>query len=112
MLLDVEPEALDGLAQEISATGYRVVVEALTNVRRHAPAAGRVDVAVAPLRAAAGSAIAITVTNDGVGAQRVSNRDSGFGLIGLRERVEALGGTVSAGPVNRDGWQLRAVLPR
>ena len=48
MRLDVEPEALDGLAQEISATGYRVVVEALTNVRRHAPAAARVDVAVAP----------------------------------------------------------------
>ena len=136
--LDVEPEALHGLAQEISATGYRVVVEALTNVRRHAPEAGRVDVAVAPLRATAGPAIAITVSNDGVGAQRVNRRASGFGLIGLRERVEALGGTVtagpvdrdagfgliglrervgalggtvSAGPVNRDGWQLRAVLP-
>ncbi|HWM09089.1 MAG TPA: histidine kinase [Solirubrobacteraceae bacterium] len=106
--LDVAPEALDGLAPEVSATGYRVVVEALSNVRRHAPAAGGVEVAVAPVR----EGIAVTVTNDGVGANgRADDRDAGFGLIGLRERVEALGGSVSAGPVDADGWRLTAVMP-
>jgi len=104
--LDVAPNALDGLAPEVSATGYRVVVEALTNVRRHAPAARGVEVVVAP----AGPGIALTVINDGVGV-RADDRDGGFGLIGLRERVEALGGTVSAGPIDANRWQLRAVLP-
>jgi signal transduction histidine kinase len=105
--LDVGREALDGIAQEVSATGYRVVVEALTNVRRHAPAATEVEVALAT----ADGAIAITVTNDGVG-DGTNDRDSGFGLIGLRERVHALGGTLTAGPVDGDRWRLRAVLPR
>ncbi len=110
--LNAAPEALDGLAPEVSATGYRVVVEALANVRRHARAAGAVEIAVAPARDAAGQAIAVTVTNDGVGATvRVDDRDAGFGLIGLRERVEALGGSVSAGPIEADGWRLRAVVP-
>ena len=109
--LDVADEALDGLAPEASATGYRVVVEALANVRRHAPAAGGVEVAVAPVPDAAGRAIAVTVANDGVGATVRDDRDAGFGLIGLRERVEALGGTVSAGPADGGRWRLRAILP-
>ena len=105
--LEIEPEAVRGLPPEVTATGYRAAVEALTNVRRHAPAARRVEVVVGRERAA----LALTVTNDGVVEHDPpARRDGGFGLIGMRERVEALGGTVTAGPRD-DGWQVRVVLP-
>jgi signal transduction histidine kinase len=87
---------------------YRIVVEALTNVRRHAPAATRVDVSVT----GDASGIEVRVRNDTAGPPPQPRRDrrGGRGLSGLREQVEAGGGTLSAGPCER-GWEVVAVIP-
>ncbi|MEV6606165.1 histidine kinase [Kutzneria sp. NPDC051319] len=106
--LDLDPSAT--LSGEAATTAYRVVVEALTNIRRHAPAATLVRVAVA--RKA--DRVEIRVTNDQAvaapGLTNLGRRHGGHGLAGLRERVEAVGGRLSAGPAD-DGWQVLTVIP-
>ncbi len=88
-----------------AATAYRIVVEALTNVRRHAPAATRVDVSVT----GDAGGVRVRVGNDTTGpAPR--RRHGGRGLAGLRDQVAAGGGTLTAGPC-ADGWELVAVIP-
>ncbi|MER5965253.1 histidine kinase [Streptomyces sp. NPDC002057] len=86
---------------------YRLVQEALTNARKHAPDAPvRVRIDYGP------PTTLLEVTNPpGTkihGAQAVP---SGFGLIGLRERVEALGGHLNAGPGGAGTWRLAARIP-
>ncbi len=104
------PPAVAGMA-------HRVLTEALTNVRRHAPAATRVQIRVAHSRLGEEAAITVSVTNDGVpqparpGGLNRRRHGGGFGLLGLRERVEALGGTLQARPAEQDGWQLTATIP-
>jgi signal transduction histidine kinase len=101
------------LHQEAGATLYRVVVEALTNVRRHADpgAAVAVDLARTP------SGVVLSVANHATPDKRTPNaadtgrRRSGTGLAGLEQRVDALGGAFTAGPVPAGGWQVRAELP-
>jgi signal transduction histidine kinase len=84
---------------------YRVVQESLNNAARHAPgAAARVAVAVAP------DAIDVDVVDAG-GSGDQDDGPAGVGLIGMRERVEAVGGTLDAGPVP-GGWRVRAHVPR
>jgi signal transduction histidine kinase len=97
---------LTGLPDGVSAIGYRLIQEALTNVRRHAGPVGRVTVT---LRADGGD-LRIDVVDDGRGAGALPDAD-GFGLIGMRERVAAVGGIVEAGPEPGGGWRVRAVLP-
>ncbi|GAB2899679.1 histidine kinase [Streptomyces mayteni] len=108
--LDVEGEPRDYPAQ-VEATAYRVVQEALTNVHKHAAgAAARVRVAhredeVAVLvqnEAPAGGAAA------GDGARLPSG---GNGLLGMRERVTALGGGFVSGPTSAGGFRVSAVIP-
>lgn len=83
---------------------YRVVQESLNNTARHAPGAStRVAVAVAP------DAVEVDVVDAGGAAG--DDGPAGVGLIGMRERVEAVGGTLQAGPVP-GGWRVRAHLPR
>ncbi|MGP4024831.1 sensor histidine kinase [Actinomadura sp. 3N407] len=97
-------------SREEAATAYRVVVEALTNVRRHAPGATAVDVDV---RRTSDTALRVVVTNDSGGGTAPpprARRTGGLGLPGLTERVHALGGAFTAGP-HDDGWQVVAVLP-
>jgi signal transduction histidine kinase len=89
---------------EVSGTIYRVVQEALTNVARHAPAAGDVSVTLARDP----RSVTVRVSNDGV--QR-SVKPGGYGLIGMRERVGALGGTLTAGQDRAGGWSVVATLP-
>ena len=75
---------------------YRVVLEALTNVIRHARLAGQATVTLAHDR----RAVTIDVTDDAPAATVSSafTGSGGYGLTGMRERVEALGGTLRAGP--------------
>ncbi len=94
------------LPDSASVTGFRLVQEALTNVRRHAGAVRQVAVR---LHVTADN-VAITVTDDGRGAGSLPGPD-GFGIVGMRERVAAVGGTVTAGPRPGGGWQVRASLP-
>lgn len=92
---------------EIVATVHRVVVESLTNVRRHAPTASTVLVNVTR----AGTDIAVEVTDDGATRPPKRHREGGTGLAGLAEWVTALDGSLTAGPAHPNGWTVRAVVP-
>ncbi|MFI5837544.1 sensor histidine kinase [Micromonospora sp. NPDC051300] len=101
------PEDARELPPEVTTTVHRVVQEALTNVSRHAPHAGSVTVTVDQ----APDAVAVEVADDAPPAPaRVGHRD-GYGLVGMRERVQRLGGTLRAGPRDGRGWSVRATLP-
>ncbi|HEY0948614.1 sensor histidine kinase, partial [Nocardioides sp.] len=95
-----------GVPDGIALTAYRVVQEALTNVRKHAgPGVSvRVDVRV-------GDAVEILVEDDGRGAA-VPSDGHGLGLVGMRERVGVHGGHVEAGPRPGGGFRVAARLPR
>jgi len=95
-------------------TIYRIVQEALTNVFRHAGAT-RVDIAVepaepGPTRAAVLEAEAIKVSVRDNGAGLPTDHKQGFGMIGMHERVRALGGTMSVASTGR-GVTVEAVVP-
>ncbi len=109
MDLHIDPELLDTTRRDVTTTAYRVVVESLTNVRRHAPAPRLVNVA---LRHEAG-ALVVTVTNDARSATAppAIGGGGGRGLRALTQRVEAIGGSLSAGPHDPPGWRVTAVLP-
>jgi signal transduction histidine kinase len=96
------------LAPGVELTAYRIVQEALTNVRKHA---GRT--ATATVRISYGAhELVVTVTDDGRGAATaLSGIGAGQGLIGMRERVEIYGGEFSSGPRPAGGYAVRAVLP-
>jgi signal transduction histidine kinase len=95
------------LAPEIEAIAYRVAQEALTNAMKHAPGA-TVDVDVALV----GGELTIIVHNDAVTeASPIADTGSGLGLAGMRERLAALDGSLTAGPDLDGGFRLCARLP-
>ncbi|MFI9200732.1 sensor histidine kinase [Streptomyces sp. NPDC053048] len=110
---------LGPLPGAVDLTAYRVLQEALTNVHKHAGSGARAEVAL--LRSA--DSLDLTVLDDG--GDRPENdrpdRDrpaddaagGGHGLIGMRERASALGGTCEAGPRGEGtpGFRVRAILP-
>ncbi|MCF1593622.1 sensor histidine kinase [Streptomyces muensis] len=104
-----DPAVSDDLPHEVQAAAFRVVQEALTNIRRHAADAAHVEVA---LRDDAGR-LEVSVTDDGRGGTQLpaAAHGGGFGLVGLKERVTALGGELHTGPRAEAGWEVRAVLP-
>jgi signal transduction histidine kinase len=91
------------LPDEVDGTAYAVVQEALTNVLRHSQAR-----AVSITLDRSPEALTITVADDGRGG---AVQDEGMGLRGMRERVHALGGSVTAGPRPKGGFEVRAELP-
>ncbi|MER6468996.1 sensor histidine kinase [Streptomyces collinus] len=106
--LSVEGEAR-GYAAEVEQTAYRVVQEALTNVHKHA-AGAKTYVRLAHR----GAEIAMQVENEppepGSGsAARLPS--GGNGLVGMRERVVALGGVFVSGPTDAGGFRVSAVIP-
>ena len=89
----------------VAAAAYRLVQESVTNALRHARRASRIDVTVS----ADDDAVRVEVTDDG---ERPGARgDLGFGITGMVERAERLGGTCVAGPGAGGGWTVTAVLP-
>lgn len=87
---------LAAVATAISGAAYRVVQEALSNVVRHAGRAARVEVSV---MVAEPRAVRVIVSDDGGSPDSAIRRPgSRLGLIGMRERVVATGGTFAAGP--------------
>jgi signal transduction histidine kinase len=100
-----EPPA--AVAPGVELACYRVVQESLTNVVRHAPGARVVvDVDYAP------DGIDIVVDDDGAGHMVVRPATTGHGLLGMRERVAAGGGTLEAGPrTTGPGWRVHARFP-
>ncbi|RZU54298.1 signal transduction histidine kinase [Krasilnikovia cinnamomea] len=88
-------------------TAYRVVQEALTNVMKHAGPGTRTRV---ELNWA--DALSIRVTDDGGSPpRRASAPSAGHGLLGLQERVDVVGGTLTAGPTRDGGFEVNAALP-
>ncbi len=103
----------------VELSAYRIVQEALTNVRRHAGRVERVDVTI-DRRA---DELIVEVVDDGRGAvgalssggwSEDRGRDTGsrgFGLVGMRERVAAFDGDLQVGPRPDGGWRVRARFP-
>ncbi|MFI7100503.1 sensor histidine kinase [Streptomyces sp. NPDC050161] len=117
------PQTSQGLPASVDLTAYRIVQEALTNVRKHAGDGARATVRIIRTEAT----LTVTVLDDGAGRPAVPHRrqepgtgegdgapresGGGHGLIGMRERVHALRGTVVTGPRATGGFQVRATLP-
>jgi signal transduction histidine kinase len=109
--VDLEIGADVGRASElIQLTAYRIVQESLTNVLRHSPAAA----ATARITATP-DALVVEVTDDGRAAhdgnEGLNLATPGFGLVGMRERAEALGGELHAAPRPEGGFRVLARLP-
>ncbi|MFC4564874.1 sensor histidine kinase [Nocardiopsis mangrovi] len=101
------PEGEPGWAPEVTSTVHRIVRESLTNIVRHAPHARAVTVDVGQ----GTDAVAVEVADDAPSAAARHPHRGGYGLVGMRERVESLGGTLHAGPRPGGGWSVRATLP-
>jgi signal transduction histidine kinase len=91
------------LPADLDNAAYSIAQEALTNVLRHA-GAKRVVLRIDQ----SDDTLAVTVTDDGRGGVV---HDEGMGLTGMRERVAALGGTLTVGPLENGGFEVRATLP-
>ncbi|MBF6044069.1 sensor histidine kinase [Streptomyces sp. NRRL B-1677] len=104
LLTEGEPRRL---AADAQVTVYRVVQEALTNVLKHSDARA-VTVRLAWGRAG-GDRLSVTVADDGSGVRKPGGEGSGRGLIGIRERAAAHGGTATAG-AGPDGRGYRVCL--
>jgi len=106
----------EGVPRQLSPgadhTAFRIVQEALTNVTKHA-AADEACIRLAYSR----DGLTITVMDDGGGDTALSGRakppapGSGFGLIGMRERAQSVGGRLRAGPRPGGGFEVTAELP-
>jgi signal transduction histidine kinase len=92
------------LPAAVDLTAYRIAQEALTNAVKHAPG-GRVDVDVRYLD----GVLEVEVRND-VHHKPKPENGSGTGLLNMRERAGAVGGTLTAGPAGA-GWLVHAELP-
>ncbi|WP_167604409.1 sensor histidine kinase [Micromonospora auratinigra] len=105
--IDVELDVVT--PREVGATIYRIVVEALTNVRRHAPRAQRVRIIVRR----DGDLLEASVVNDACTGDAAGDGrwHGGSGLGALAAAVEVLGGTLVAGAARGGGWQLTAAFP-
>ena len=95
------------IAPMTSLAVYRVVQEALTNSRKHGGGSVRADVRLRWLA----DAVEVEVSDDGAGGRRAAVPSSGLGLVGMRERIAAVAGTLTAGPRERGGFLVRARLP-
>ena len=91
----------------VDQTVYRIVQEALANVLRHSPGAAAAVSVVYEQRH-----LLVTIEDDGVAdTSRPSTKGTGYGIVGMRERAQALGGDVDAGPTASGGFRILATLP-
>ena len=104
--LTTEGEAVD-LPAGVELAVYRVVQEALTNTRKHAGDRPRAAVRLAYRP----DGVLVEVTDDGSGGPSVSGLSSGHGLVGMRERVAAYGGTLVTGGQLGRGYRISARIP-
>ncbi|MEV7991266.1 histidine kinase [Streptomyces sp. NPDC086077] len=107
----IETELKTDLPEDLSPTVqraiYRTVQEALTNTRKHAPGAtARIDLCRTNGR------VRVRVTNTAPTRPALPLPSAHHGLIGLRQRTELLGGTMTSGPTSDGGYEICVVLPR
>lgn len=94
------------LSPSLELSLYRVVQEALTNVVKHAPGArAAVDLAVS------GDEISLEIANEPGAPGVTAGQGPGHGIVGMRERVAAFGGRLSAAPRADGGFQVTARIP-
>ncbi|MGW1716415.1 sensor histidine kinase [Streptomyces sp. NPDC002156] len=96
--------APDGVSSVVGLAAYRIVQEALTNVVKHS---GARHAQVSVVRR--DGRLTVEVVDDG--SRSPSPTEGGFGLMGIRERAAAAGGTIDCGPVPGGGFRVRAELP-
>ena len=99
-------EEFDGVDTDVETCAYRIVQEALTNVVRHA-GASRVRIALH----LAGDTLRLTVSDNGRGAADPFSRAGHYGVRGMRERAEALGGNLTIRPGPQGGLEVEATIP-
>lgn len=105
------------LPAAVDLAAFRVVQEALTNVQKHAGPEAKAEVSVVRV----GPNVEVSVLDNGPGATAAygdhpgepdePDANGGHGLLGMRERVTALGGTLTAGPRYGGGFRVHAILP-
>ena len=105
--LDLQGDLAD-LRADVATTAYRVAQECLTNALRHS-AAREISLRI-ERRSGADDALLICVEDDGGGDAASVAQSSGFGLTGLRERVAAVGGSLSIARASR-GLSVAATIP-
>ncbi|GAB2979255.1 histidine kinase [Amycolatopsis acidiphila] len=104
---EVELHLTPDIPQEVARSALRLVQESLTNVGKHAAGATRVAVLAEVLD----GELHVRVSDDGrTGDERPAGGSGGYGLVGMRERVELLHGRLTAGPAG-GGWTVEAWLP-
>ena len=97
----------DAVPQELARSVLRLVQESLTNTQKHASAVSSVDLSLS----SRDGVLFLGVVDDGVASGVPVGGSGGYGLVGMRERVELLGGKFSAGRREPTGWTVRAELP-
>ncbi|MFC9813544.1 sensor histidine kinase [Streptomyces virginiae] len=109
VVLSLENGLQDRLPAHVAATAHRIVLEALTNTAKHAATATAVRVTLRTVPAG----LEVRIADDGGRPAHLSEkaRGGGYGLAGMAERAEALGGHLTAGPSPEGGWVVTAVLP-
>jgi len=99
---------LDDLPPPIGSAIYRLAQESVTNARRHARHVTHIEVRVT----ADDTSVRLRVSDDGDPGLVRPAVSPGYGLVGMIERADLLGGTCEAGPNPGRGWTVTAVLPR
>ncbi|GGT63838.1 two-component sensor histidine kinase [Streptomyces purpureus] len=95
------------LPAAVDLAAYRIIQEALTNVQKHAGQGAKAEVSVVRV----GRTVEITVLDNGAAPAPAAPDTGGHGLIGMRERVTALGGALTAAPRYGGGFRVQAILP-
>ncbi|MFD8915450.1 sensor histidine kinase [Streptomyces sp. NPDC059575] len=95
------------LPAAVDLAAYRIVQEALTNAQKHAGTSAKAEVSVVRV----GPNIEVSVLDNGPGVTGAPGAGGGHGLLGMRERVTALGGTLTTGPRFGGGFRVHAILP-
>jgi signal transduction histidine kinase len=106
-LVDIEVSGdLNSVAPAVQTAIYHLARESVTNARRHARGATRIEVRVHT----DSDSVHLTVSDDGSGSAETDVE--GFGLVGMAERAGLVGGVCTAGPEPGRGWTVTAMLPR
>lgn len=98
----------DRLSADAETAVFRLVQEALTNTRKHAGEGAKATID----EFWSNDVLSITVSDNGRGAASAADgHKPGYGLVGMHERIESLGGSVQAGPGSNGGFIVEATIP-
>ncbi len=100
------PEDFPTMSSQIALTIFRAVQEGLTNIQKHAADAGEIKIQLANNS----GQLNLSIVDDG-SVSTIDNTTSGFGLAGLQERAEQLGGTLRSSTLSDQGFELNITLP-